>query len=268
MVKLTPNYHDVRQGKTPRWTVDIRFRWPDSKPGDPSYRERVTAPVMSKAGALRWGREREAALLAAGRAALMPPEAPKVVPTFSEFWPVFMESYCKVERLKASGIENKRWAYEMYLRPIVGEKRLDEIGTEDIQAIKARMATKTPKTVNNILTVLSTCLKFASEDGVRGQDGLGIIERAPRIRLQKTVRPRMSFYEPEDFDRLVEAAAKIDTRTLTLVLLAGDAGLRRGELIGLRWCDVDLRRRQITVRQAAWKRSSTSPRADASASSR
>ena len=26
-----------------------------------------------------------------------------------------------------------------------------------------------------------------------------------------------------------------------------------GELIGLRWCDVDLKRRQITVRQAAWQ---------------
>jgi integrase len=38
-----------------------------------------------------------------------------------------------------------------------------------------------------------------------------------------------------------------------LVLLGGDAGLRRGELIGLRWCDVDLRRRLITVQQAVWK---------------
>ena len=37
------------------------------------------------------------------------------------------------------------------------------------------------------------------------------------------------------------------------MLLGGDAGLRRGELIGLRWCDVDLKRRQITVRQAAWQ---------------
>ncbi|HEX4449098.1 MAG TPA: site-specific integrase, partial [Polyangiaceae bacterium] len=33
----------------------------------------------------------------------------------------------------------------------------------------------------------------------------------------------------------------------------GDAGLRRGELIGLRWCDVDLRRRITTVQQAVWK---------------
>jgi integrase len=38
-----------------------------------------------------------------------------------------------------------------------------------------------------------------------------------------------------------------------MVLLGGDAGLRRGELIGLRWCDVDLKRRRTTVQQAVWK---------------
>jgi integrase len=245
MVRVRPAYHNKK-----RWMVDIRFEWP----GDRSeYRERRQAPVESKGGALRWGQAREAALLAAGQAALVPPPAPKEIPLFKEFWPVFVEQYCKAERLKASGCENKRWAYETYLKPVVGDLRLDQIGPAEIQAIKARMASKSPKTCNNILTVLSACLKFASEDGLRGQDGLGIIERAPRIRLQKTAKPTMSFYEPDQFQRLVEAAAKIDTRTRVLVLLGGDAGLRRGELIGLRWCDVDLKRRQITVRQAAWQ---------------
>jgi integrase len=245
MVRVRPFYHDKK-----RWQVDIRFRWPEDRS---IFRERCVAPVTSKSAAERWGRDREASLLARGQAAHTPGEPPKEIPLFKEFWKVFLESYCKAERLKASGIAGKKWAYEMYLRPVVGEKLLNEIGTEDIQAIKARMAKKSPKTVNNILTVLSTCLKFASKDGVRGQDGLGIIERAPRIRLQKTVKPKMSFYEPEDFQRLAEAAAKIDTRTHVLVLLGGDAGLRRGELIGLRWCDVDLKRRQITIRQAAWQ---------------
>ena len=52
---------------------------------------------------------------------------------------------------------------------------------------------------------------------------------------------------------VVTGNTPIDTRTLVLVLLGGDAGLRRGEMIGLRWSDVDFRRRRITVRQSAWK---------------
>jgi integrase len=37
-----------------------------------------------------------------------------------------------------------------------------------------------------------------------------------------------------------------------MVLLGGDAGLRRGEIISLRQCDVDSRRRQLHVRFATW----------------
>jgi integrase len=73
------------------------------------------------------------------------------------------------------------------------------------------------------------------------------------IELVKVSNFLPRFYEFADYARLVEAAARIDSRTLTLVLLGGDAGLRRGEMIGLRWCDTDMRRRLITVQQAVWK---------------
>ncbi len=252
MVRVKPYWHDRnRPAEKRRHQVEIKFRWPEDKS---LFRERSVAPVRTKDAALRWGRDREAALLAGGKAALEPVAPATVVALYKDFWKdTFIPIYCKAERLKPSGIESKWWAYNHYLRPIVGEKRLDEIGTEDIQRIKASLEKKSPKTVNNVLTVLSTSLKFASREGVRGQDGLGLIERAPRIRLQKTARPKMGFYENDDFLALAQAAGKIDTRTLVLVLLGGDAGLRRGEMIGRRWCDVDFRRRQITVRQSAWK---------------
>ena len=51
---------------------------------------------------------------------------------------------------------------------------------------------------------------------------------------------------------LVEAAKKVDPRVQVMVLLGGDAGLRRGEIVSLRQSDVDLRRRQLHVRFATW----------------
>jgi integrase len=63
----------------------------------------------------------------------------------------------------------------------------------------------------------------------------------------------MNFYEEETYARLVEAARKVDPRVLVMVLLGGDAGLRRGEMVSLRQSDVDLRRRQLTVRLATWR---------------
>jgi integrase len=37
------------------------------------------------------------------------------------------------------------------------------------------------------------------------------------------------------------------------VLLGGDAGLRRGEMLGLRWTDVDFHRAQLLVTQGVWE---------------
>jgi integrase len=45
-----------------------------------------------------------------------------------------------------------------------------------------------------------------------------------------------------------------------VVLLGGDAGLRRGEMIGLRWCDVDLRRKQLLIAQSVWKEIADTPK--------
>lgn len=51
------------------------------------------------------------------------------------------------------------------------------------------------------------------------------------------------------------------------VLVAADAGLRRGEILGLHWEDVDLRSRRLTVRRSLWAGELTSPKAAVSAPS-
>jgi integrase len=71
------------------------------------------------------------------------------------------------------------------------------------------------------------------------------------IELLEVDSPVARFYELEPYAALVEAASQIDdTAALVALLLAGDAGLRRGEIIGLRWLDVDFRRKQLIIAQA------------------
>jgi integrase len=236
MVKVRPYYHDRKQ-----WQVDIRFTWPEDRS---VYRERARAPVASKTGALRWGQAREAALLAGCKSALKPPEPPKEVPTLAAFEDRFME-HSVANKEKASGRHGKEEIFRTYLRPKLGAKRLDEIGEEDISKLKASMATQSKKTLANVLTVLSSALKLACK--------WNVITTVPRIERVRYTRPAPGFYSFEDFDRLVAAAKKVGAAAHVLVLLGGRAGLRRGEMLGLRWCDVDLRRAQIMVSQAIWK---------------
>jgi integrase len=107
--------------------------------------------------------------------------------------------------------------------------------------------------VNNVLTVLSNVLRVAVK--------WKLISTMPcAIEFYKVSNLVPEFYEFEDYQRLVQAAGKIDTRTLVAVLLGGDAGLRRGEIVALRRTDVDLRRRQLKVEVNDWKGIVDSPK--------
>jgi integrase len=225
-----------------RWWVETRFRWPEDKS---LYRERTVAPVTSKSGAQRWGEERERTLLRAGKAALTPPPPPKEVPTLRDFGPRFIEGHARAARQKASGIATKESIFKTHLYPHLGDLRLDAITDERVAALKGALAKKSRKTVNNVLSTLSKLLKVA----IKWKELAAMPCAIELFKVSNTVR---AFYEFDDYRRLVEAAARIDTRTLVLVLLGGDAGLRRGEMIGLRWCDVDFKRRQLIIRQAVY----------------
>jgi integrase len=176
------------------------------------------------------------------------------VPTLDDFWSVFIKGHCQANRHKPSSIERKESAYRTWLKPRLGAKRLDEVSAADIASLKAALAGSSARTANNALTTLSACLKFAGPDGLRRSEGLGLIERVPRIRLVPLDTDETpKWYEVRDYRRLLEAAERLDPRIHTLVLLAGSAGLRKSEIAALKWSDVDIKRRIIHVQRSIWE---------------
>ena len=102
------------------------------------------------------------------------------------------------------------------------------------------------KSINNRLTVLNKLLKVASE--------WGEIPSMPcTIRLLKVAEGEALFYEQAVLDRIYEAAARVDSDAYVTALLGGDAGLRRGEMLGLNQADLDFKRRQILVQRHIYK---------------
>ena len=238
--------------------ADIRFEWPDGT----RFRRRFRARVNTENQAKRWAEDLERRLYVQGPKGLLARSKRagdptqelgerKEVPTLSEFWPTFISAHCEANRHKPSGIARKESVYKKWLKPRLGGKRLDQIAVMDIAALKADLAKKSAKSANNVLTALSACLKFAGPEGLRRSEGLGIIERVPRIKLLAVdsggERP---WYEVHEYKRIVEAAEKLDSRIHLLVLLGGSAGLRRGEIVALKWTDLDLKRRIIHVRRS------------------
>ena len=237
----------VRPFRCGGWEVDIRTVLPDGRP----LRERKKAPVNSKTAAARWGEARERELLSTGAPTDPVPE--REVPRLHEFVDRFLDGHARADRQKPSGIAGKETILRVHLVPLLGCRKLDSITNEDIQRLKSRMADRAPKTVNNVLTVLNVLLKKAVE--------WGVIESMPcTIRLLKVPRSEAGFLDFDEYERLVAGAQASSATTHLVVLLAGDAGLRCGEIMGLHRTDADLAKRQLCIQRSDWKGQVTVPK--------
>ncbi len=224
-----------RSDRDDQWIVDFRFRHPDGR----VQRVREVSPVNTRRGAEEYERKLRQALLEGRRSG-------EVIPTLAEFAPRWIEGHAQANRQKHSTVVSKESILKHHLLPHLGKKRLDELTAEDVQRTKGRLRGKSPKTVNNVLSVLGKLLKTAVQ--------WGVLARLPvDVELVKAPQPTMEFYHDAEFERLVEAAGKLDGRILVFVLLAGDAGLRAGEVMALEWSDVDLRSGHITVQRTEWR---------------
>jgi integrase len=234
---------------TDGWEVDLALRLPDGTP----IRERVKAPVSGKSAALRWAQDREAHLIRTAGRRQERKARPRQVPTLEEFWPRFMEGYARANQEKPSSLYTRDWIWRVHLGPALGKSRLDVIDDEAIQRLKGKLGAYSPKTVNNILANLSKALKVAVE--------WKVMPAMPcRVRLLKTAKAVVDFYEPEEYRRLVDAAARRDPRALIVVLLGGDAGLRLGEIEGVEWTDVDFARALLKVQRSIYDGQATLPK--------
>jgi integrase len=231
----------VRRYRRGGWEVDIRIELPDGS----AHRLRRRAKVPSASAAKRWGEDRERTWYQ--ELTTREPDAKKKeVPTVQAFWPRFVEGHARANRQKPSGIAAKEMIARVHVLPMFGPRRLDEITTERVQQLKATLMGRAPKTVNNVLTVLNTMLKKAIE--------WGELDRMPcTVRLLPIPPSSAPFHDFEEFERLVEAARQRSAEAHLVVLLGGEAGLRRGEITALEWPDVDLKKRQLCVQRSVWK---------------
>lgn len=121
-----------------------------------------------------------------------------------------------------------------------------------VNALKSRMAHLSAKTTNNVLCLLRVILKIAHRHR--------LIASVLEIQPLKFQKPRIPFFSRQEFKKVVSRAKSIANDIHAVVLLGGRAGLRRGEIIGLQWEDVDFQRGVIVVQRAMWHGRVTPPK--------
>jgi len=119
-----------------------------------------------------------------------------------------------------------------HLAPALGHIPLTDLAPIDIDLTISRIAADHPRTAQLAYTVLSAAMRRAVD--------LELLIRNPCAAVPKPiVRARSARYWPSDTARRYLDAATTD-RLYALWAVALSCGLRRGELLGLRWSDVHL----------------------------
>jgi site-specific recombinase XerD len=119
------------------------------------------------------------------------------------------------------------------------EARLESLTTEDLRRfLVSRWRDRSASTRSNVISVLHSFFSWAEAEDIIGVDPSRKIRRPPK-RKPDVYRPSL-----DELDR-VRAAASGGERPA--ILLMEGAGLRRSEVVGCRWSDIDLVRGRVRV---------------------
>ncbi|MBI1766460.1 MAG: tyrosine-type recombinase/integrase [Acidobacteria bacterium] len=155
---------------------------------------------------------------------------------------------------KVAGMRNWRspTLYAATIKQHFGKKRIKDVTPSDIEIFKSlRLKTQTVRgkersiaSVNRELELLRAIFSFAKREGwllVNPFERLeGVISKADETRRERVL-------SKAEEGRLLDACIGPRAHLKPLLLAALDTGMRKGELLTLRWRNVDLAARTITV---------------------
>ncbi len=177
--------------------------------------------------------------------------------TMAEFAAKWDEDYLVVQhqlgRLKESTLVGYRVNLRLHIVPFFRATRLSDIALPHVREFMKALFAKglAPKTVGNAMVILKEMLKHAVQWGYLDANPAHYAER-PRGEDQE-----MQILTPAEIHRLLGHA---DEPVRTLLLCAVMTGMRRGELLGLKWEDVDFEGNRIHVRRALWRGKFVTPK--------
>ncbi len=161
--------------------------------------------------------------------------------------------YCVEDRAcKPSTMVDYRHTVTRVLVPVFGPLLLEDITPPAIEAWRASLTTSA-RTRNKQLTILNGIFR-------RAQKRFGL-QRNPVLEIERMREPRqvnLDVFSPEEVMALVRAAET--EQDAAIYLTAAFTGLRRGELIALRWRDVDFPGCVIRVRASYAAGALTTPK--------
>ena len=163
--------------------------------------------------------------------------------TFGHLAQMWFDLY-KKPYLREKSLEMIRYVLNQHILPVIGDFRLQDITPMQIQSIMAGLGKKSYSLQSKVLINLRSIFKVAQENG--------LIVRSPVTAMIKPAgkKPQEKVALTPQESKMLVMLVK-NHRAKTFLLIALHTGLRRGEILALRWDDIDFVRKVIHVRRNA-----------------
>ncbi|MEW6243331.1 MAG: tyrosine-type recombinase/integrase [Bacillota bacterium] len=168
--------------------------------------------------------------------------------TVAEWFATWLNDYMKPS-LRSTTWKSYKYQVNGHIIPALGHLKLSQLQTAHIQRLYneklygGRLDGKegglTPRSIKYIHTVIHSALEQAKKEGMI------IINPADADKLPKKEQKEIHYLDGEGIKKFLNMAK--ESKHLAAFFLALNTGMRWGELLALRWKDVDFEARQLTV---------------------
>ncbi len=157
--------------------------------------------------------------------------------------------------LSPSTARDYQSAIDCHLNPNFGDLMLKDLQARHIKAWVAKQSELSNKRINNVLIPLRRMLDDAFIDGK--------IERNPaeKVKNLSVNQQEPNPFSPEEIKRILDNCTEVQHKNL--FQFAFFTGLRTGELIALRWEDVDENKKQVSIRRSTTRKHTKAPKTKA-----
>ena len=168
----------------------------------------------------------------------------KESPLMADYVRDWYEHY-KKPTLRPKTVIQYEWMLNCHIIPFFKDMKVGDVMTPDIQKFFDTMPNASRSTVKHMKDVLHQVFASAIEDGYAVKNPT----ESKRLVLPKKVKEREAL-TPEQLQKITFQMCRLKEPDKLLLMLLLYTGARRGEVLGLRWEDVDFEERIIHIRRA------------------